>query len=100
MTTQNYLIVENNVVTNCVVWDGGSDWTPPEGSIPLVQETTPAMIWVPNADKTTWVLTEVMGAGQIGFTWNGTVLTTNEPEPTIPPKQVLPQPTATGVKAA
>jgi len=100
MTIQNYLIVQNNVVTDCVVWDGGPDWNPPEGSTALVQATTPALLWLPSADKTTWVLTEVIGAGQIGFTWNGTVLTTNQPEPTDPPKQVLPQPTATGVQTA
>ncbi|MFP3647555.1 hypothetical protein [Paraburkholderia sp. SIMBA_054] len=27
-----YAIVENDVVTNVIVWDGASDWTPPEGS--------------------------------------------------------------------
>jgi hypothetical protein len=25
-----------------------------------------------------------MGQGQIGFTWDGTILTTNEPKPPIP----------------
>jgi hypothetical protein len=28
----NYAIIENGVVTNIVVWDGGDDWTPPAGS--------------------------------------------------------------------
>ena len=88
MTTQNYLIVEQNVVTNIVVWDGGPDWIPPAGSIQLVQATTPAMVW----QSTT--LVEVMGAGSIGFTWNGTVLTTNEPQPTA----TQAQPTSTGTK--
>ena len=83
MTTQNYLIVENNVVTNNVMWDGNTqDWTPPAGSIQLVQSTTPAMLWDWNG--TAWALVELIGAGQIGFTWNGTVLTTNEPEPPTP----------------
>lgn len=27
-----YAIVENGIVANVVVWDGGTDWTPPEGS--------------------------------------------------------------------
>ena len=86
MTTQNYLIVENNVVTNNVLWDGNTqDWTPPTGSIQLVQSTTPAMVWQLNAgNPPMWALTEVVGAGDIGFTWNGTVLTTNEPEPPTP----------------
>jgi hypothetical protein len=28
-------------------------------------------------------LSEQMGVGQIGFTWNETILTTNEPKPEI-----------------
>lgn len=91
MTTENYLVVENNVVTNVVVWDGNPDtWTPPTDATMLVQSTTNAWIWVPVIDPVTkmptaWNFTEVMGAGSIGFTWNGSVLTTNQPEPIIPP---------------
>jgi hypothetical protein len=33
----------------------------------------------------TWVLVDDMGDGQIGFTWDGTYLITNEPQPTEPP---------------
>ena len=82
MTIQAYLIIENNVVTNKVVWDGETDWTPPAGSIQLPQATTPAMLWEIN--NSAYVLTEVVGAGDIGFTWNGTVLTTNDPQPPNP----------------
>lgn len=81
---QNYLIIENNVVTNIVVWNGDtSQWTPPQGSIALVQATTPAIIWVFDytTNPYTSKLEEVIGAGEIGFTWDGTVLTTNEPQP-------------------
>lgn len=84
MTTQNYLIVESNVVTNNVVWDGNPNtWQPPENSIQLVDATTPAMVWQFNDANDDWVLVEVVGAGGIGFTWNPTteVLTTNEPKP-------------------
>lgn len=85
---QNYLIIENNIVTNVVLWNGDtSQWTPPQGSIALIQATTPAMIWEPViVDKkiTDYVLTEQIGAGSIGFTWDGTVLTTNESKPPIP----------------
>jgi len=98
MTTQNYLVVENNVVTNVCVWDGDvNTWTPPADATMLIQADTQALIWELNADKTAYVLTEVLGAGQIGFTWNTTtqVLTTNEPQPTIPV-----QPTTTGTQAA
>jgi hypothetical protein len=93
MTTQNYLIIESNVVTNNVVWDGNTTtWRPPANSIQLVDATTPAMIWQPvyETDPTTqkiivvnWVLEEVLGAGDIGFTWNGSVLTTNQPKPPV-----------------
>ena len=88
MTTQNYLIVEANVVTNNVVWDGNTQtWTPPADSIQLIQATTPAMVWeavIVDGKITDYVLTEQMGAGSIGFTWDGTVCITNEPKPSIP----------------
>ena len=93
---QNYLIIENNIVTNVVFWNGDtSQWTPPAGSIALVQATTPALIWELNADKTAYVLVEQLGQGQIGFTWDGSVLTTNEPQPT-PPTPAQDQPTTSG----
>jgi hypothetical protein len=84
MTIQNYLIVESNIVTNIVLWDGDTHtWMPPVNSIQLVQATTPALIWELASDMTDYVLTEVVGAGQIGFTWDGTILTTNQPKPTV-----------------
>jgi len=83
MTTQNYFVVENNVVTNVVVWDGDvNTWQPPADATMLVGATTPAMVWeLNNLLPPTYELTEVIGAGAIGFTWNGTVLTTNDPQP-------------------
>jgi len=93
---QNYLQIQTNVVTNIVIWDGGSDWTPPSDATMLAQATTNAKIWVLNTDKTAYELTEVMGAGQIGFIWDGTVLTTNEPQPKPP----APQPKTTGTQTA
>lgn len=88
MTTQNYLIVEAHIVTNNVVWDGDvNTWTPPADSIQLIQATTPAMIWeavVIDNIITDYVLTEQIGAGSIGFTWDGTNCVTNEPKPEIP----------------
>jgi len=95
MTEQNYLVVENNLVTNVVVWDGGSDWTPPTDATMLIQATTPAMVWQWNG--TAWVLAEEIGQVQIGFTWDGAVLTTNQPQPTNPPKT---EPVATGLQTA
>ena len=94
MTIQNYLIIESNVVINTVLWDGNSNtWQPPASSVQVVGATTPAMVWVgvnetdPITQKSIlvdWVLEEVLGAGDIGFTWNGSVLTTNEPKPPVP----------------
>jgi len=87
---QNYLIVEANIVTTVVVWNGDTTvWTPPEGSIALVQATTPAMVWQAVVDPDTkkiidYTLVEVLGVGSIGFTWDGTVLTTNQPKPVVP----------------
>ena len=87
MTTQNYLIIENNVVTNVCLWDENTQtWTPPNDATMLIQAVTSSMIWeavYTNNKLTDWNLVEQIGAGQIGFTWNGTVLTTNEPKPSI-----------------
>ena len=87
MTTQNYLIVEANVVTNNVVWDGNTQtWTPPTDSIQLIQATTPAMVWeavIVDGKITDYVLTEQIGAGSIGFTWDGTNCITNESKPSM-----------------
>lgn len=86
--TQNYLIIEQNIVTNLVVWNGDTtQWTPPQGSITLIASTISAFIWQPVMEGkiiVDYVLTEVIGAGDIGFTWDGTVLTTNQPKPAIP----------------
>lgn len=93
---QNYLIIEQNIVNNIVIWNGDTtQWTPPQGSIALIQAITPAMVWELNADKTDYVLIEQIGAGAIGFIWDGTVLTTNESKPTIPV-----QPVTTGIQTA
>lgn len=95
-TVQNYLIIESNVVTNMVIWNGDTtQWTPPQGCIALIELTTPAMVWELNSEATDYVLTESIGAGQIGFTWDGTVLTTNEPKPIVPT-----QPVTTGIQTA
>lgn len=80
-------MVEANVVTNNVVWDGNTQtWTPPSDATMLVQATTLALVWESvNVDGKTvdWILAEQIGAGEIGFTWNGSVLTTNKPKPAI-----------------
>jgi len=86
--TQNYLIIQNNVVTNVTVWNGNTaEWSPPAGSLALIQSTTPAMLWTAvyiDSKITDYVLTEQLGRGEINYTWDGTSVTTNEPKPVIP----------------
>ena len=96
MTTQNYLVVENNVVTNICVWDGDTNtWTPPADATMLIQADTQAKVWTYDKASNTYVLTEELGAGSIGFTWDGSVLTTNEPQPAPPKEQPVTSGTAT-----
>ena len=40
----NYAVVLNDVVTNVVVWDGASDWSPSEGVAVLIPEETSVLI--------------------------------------------------------
>ena len=85
MSDQTYFMVEADVVVNSILWNGDiNTWTPPEGSTMLVATTTIANVWVLNADETAFDLLPVEGAGDIGFTWDGTELTTNQPKPEIP----------------
>lgn len=98
MTTQNYLMINEstNVVDNVCFWDGDTNtWQPPSNTLMLIQATTPAIIWELNSEGTDYVLVEVMGVADIGFIWNGTVCTTNQPKPTIPT-----QPQTTGTQTA
>ena len=91
MTTQNYCMVntETNTCDNVCVWDGNPDtWTPPSDYLMLVQATTPAKVWEWDAATETWVLGVEMGEGQIGFTWDGTYLTTDQTQPTVAPQPV------------
>ena len=80
-------MVQLDIVTNVVFWDGNTDtWTPPSDATMLIQSTISAMVWTPifvDGVITDYVLTEVLGVGDIGFTWNGSVLTTNQPKPQV-----------------
>jgi hypothetical protein len=82
MTTQNYLIIEANFVTNVVSWDGNTQtWQPPQGSLTLIQATTPTKIWGLNTEETEYFLVDSIGDASPGFTWDGSVATTGEPQP-------------------
>jgi hypothetical protein len=85
MTTQNYLMIEENVVANICVWDGNTQtWQPPANTTMLIQATTPTKIWELNPEKTDYVLTDSIGNADIGFTWDGLIATTNQPKPDAP----------------
>ena len=47
----------------------------------LVQATTPAKVWQLDPNSSSYILVVQEGAGAIGFTWDGTYLVTNEPQP-------------------
>ena len=82
-----------NVVDNVCLWDGNTEtWQPPSEYLMLIQSTTPDLIWNPvrEIDPKTgksiivdWVLVEEIGSGDIGFTWDGSILTTNQPKPNV-----------------
>lgn len=87
MTIQNYLVVEENTVSNIVSWDGNANtWQPPADATMLAQENTPTMVWsavVVDFKIIDWELVETLGVADIGFTWDGTVLTTNQTKPKV-----------------
>lgn len=88
MNIQNYLMINETtaVVDNICLWDGDtSSWQPPTGYLLMPQATTLAKVWFYNQEQSQYELVAQEGEGQIGFTWDGEVLTTNEPEPTTPP---------------
>ena len=94
MTTKNYLIIQENVVTNVCLWDGNTQtWQPPQNATMLVQETTPTKIWELSSELKDYVLVESIGHADIGFTWDGTFAVTNEPKPEkpTPPKPSEPE---------
>lgn len=103
MTIQNYCMVNEQtlVCENVVSWDGNPDtWIPPTGYLMLPQATTLAKTWVWDNGTKTWVI-EVSGEGQIGFTWDGTYLITDEPMPEVPVLVTVPgqsQATVTGAQ--
>ena len=83
MTTQNYLMIQENVVTNVCVWDGDvNTWQPPSDATMLVQATTPTKIW--GLANQEYVLVDSVGDASVGFTWDGSVATTNQPKPELP----------------
>lgn len=96
MTTQNYLVVQENIVTNICVWDGDVNlWQPPQNATFLIQEATPTKIWELSSEIQDYVLIDSIGDADIGFTWDGSFATTNQPKPEKP-TPALEQPETSG----
>lgn len=99
---ENYVLIntQTNVVDNVVYWDGNTDqWSPPPSHIALIQAKVPAKVWGFDDQTKEYILVEEVGAGQIGFTWDGVCLTTNEPKPVLEiPIAVPEQPETTGTQ--
>ena len=84
MENQNYLMIQNGVVINVCVWNGDTQqWNPPSDATMLVQATTPSFDWVWNPDLKDYELTESIGTGSVGYTWNGTACITNQEKPVV-----------------
>lgn len=93
---QNYLMIQDNVVTNVILWDGNTQtWQPPQDATMLVKETTPTKVWRLNAEQTEYVLVDSVGDADIGFTYDGTYCITNQPKPELPTPAVD-QPNSSG----
>jgi hypothetical protein len=98
METQNYFAIntKNNICENTVVWDGKQEsWTLVGDWLLLPQTTTPAKVWNYDVQTKTWFLDVHIGRGNIGFTWGGEHLVTNEDQPTVqvtatPPSNEIP----------
>ena len=87
MTDKNYLMLNDaeNTIDNSCVWNGDENiWKPPSGYTLFDQEITSALVWQLLDKNTEYVLVEVVGAGEIGFTYNGSCLVTNKPQPKVP----------------
>lgn len=87
MTKNYYLINETtNVCENIVVWDGNTDtWKPPQSFFLLEQDSTPSKVWAWNKETNDWEIC-ISDYANIGFTWDGSYLNTNEEKPTYIPK--------------
>lgn len=84
MTVQNYLIIENDIVTNIVMWDGDTkSWMPPADSITKIKDEVPAKVWRFNPEISDFEIQTIIGASSIGFTWDGTYTNTNREKPTV-----------------
>ena len=96
MSVQSYFLINttSNIVENTIDWNGEDTWAVPDGYILVLRDAIPAKIWMPNEETLNFDLVTVLGAGDIGFLWNGNELMTNQaqPEP-LKPIKLIPVPT-------
>lgn len=91
---------DTNIVENICLWDGNTEtWTPPYGYYMIQLDITVANIWIFSDSLNDYELTPIMGAGEIGFTWDGTELTTNQLKPSIEPISIEQPPTVQGIES-
>ena len=99
---QNYCMINEvtNTCDNVILWDGNPEtWTAPENYLVLAQDTAPTKNWEWDSANQVWIISIQEGQGQIGFTWDGTYLVTNQPQPTnIPSIPGQAQPEASGTQ--
>ena len=87
MAHKDYLVIQNSVVTNVVLWSGDvQEWAPPSDATMLLRDEVTALVWqATGSTADDWELREVLGAGGVGFTWDGSILTTDQLKPTVAP---------------
>jgi len=56
----SYLIIKDNTVVNAIVWDGVSDWTPPEGTTAVVAPEGVGIGWTKSGSN--WIAPEPLAA--------------------------------------
>lgn len=86
MSLKNYLMVNKStsIVDNICLWDGNvKTWNPTDAYTMLEQDVTPAEFWRLNKARTDYELVTMNGFGQIGFSYNGEKVITNQPKPSI-----------------
>jgi hypothetical protein len=93
---ESYFLINTttNIVENTIDWNGVDSWNVPDGYILVSRDSTPAKIWLLNEETRNFDLVTVLGAGDIGFLWDGSELMTNQaqPEP-LKPIKIVPLPT-------
>lgn len=88
MSDTHYVInTTTKTVENIIIWDGVSEWTPPDDHHVVAAISTPVKNWVFDSQSKDYTLQE-FGQANIGFTWDGTYIISNLPKPVMTPENV------------